>query len=29
LPGGYTIGAKPNWIARVSPLVMTSVQNPN
>ena len=29
LPGGYTIGAKPTWMARVSSLVMSSVQNPN
>jgi hypothetical protein len=27
-PGGYTIGAKPNWIAWVAPMDMSSGQNP-
>ncbi len=28
-PGGYTIGAKPNWIAWFAPVDLSSVQKPN
>ncbi len=27
-PGGYRIGAKPNWIAWFAPVDLSSVQNP-